>query len=50
MKERSNFEDQIKLLQEWVKANTRRIEELETTTFQLSDEEEIILITLQKRE
>jgi hypothetical protein len=37
---------ELKLLKGWVEANTRRIEELEATAFQLEDAEEILLVTI----
>lgn len=36
-------------LREWVMANARRIENLEATAFQLEEEEEILLIAVQRR-
>ena len=42
------LEQQIMELREWIEALTRRIEELEATTFQLAGEEEVIMITAPK--
>jgi len=42
------LEQQIMELREWIEALTRRIEELEATTFQLAGEEEVIVITAPK--
>ena len=44
--DKSELESQIRELREWVRANTRRIEELEATTFQLLDEEEVLLVAI----
>lgn len=40
---------ELRLLRSWVESNTRRIEELEATTFQLEDCEEVVLVTVPRR-
>jgi hypothetical protein len=45
----SDVESQLRELREWLKANTRRIEELEATAFQLLDEEEVLLVTVPRK-
>ncbi len=44
------LEAQIKELREWLRAMTGRIEELEANSFQLTDQEEVFLIAVPKRE
>jgi hypothetical protein len=44
----SDVASQLRELREWVNALTRRIEELESTAFQLADEEEVLLIVVPK--
>ena len=39
---------ELRLLRGWVEANTRRIEELEATAFQLDDAEEVLLVAVPK--
>jgi len=41
---------ELRLLRGWVEANTRRIEELEATAFQLDDAEEVLLVAVPKFE
>jgi len=43
------MEAEIETLRQLVEINTRRIEELETTAFQLDEEEEVILVTVPRR-
>lgn len=43
------MEAEIETLRQRVEINTRRIEELEATAFQLEDAEEVILVTVPKR-
>ena len=45
----SGLEDEVRELREAVRALTRRGEDLEATTFQLLDDEEVLLITVPKR-
>jgi len=45
----AELESQIQELREWIKANTRRIEDLEASAFQLLEEEEVFLITVPKK-
>jgi cell division protein FtsL len=45
----AELESQIQELREWIKANTRRIEDLEASAFQLLEEEEVLLITVPKK-
>ena len=40
------LKSQIRELREWIEALTRRIEDLESSAFQLQDHEEVILVTL----
>ena len=47
-REEKSIESQLRELREWVKINTRRIEALEATTFQLLDEE-VLLIAVPRR-
>jgi len=44
-----DLEAELKELRAWVRANMRRIEELEATAFQLMDGEEVILIAVQEK-
>jgi hypothetical protein len=43
------MEAEIETLRQLVEINTRRIEELEATAFQLEEEEEVILVTVPRR-
>lgn len=45
----SDVESQFRELKEWVKANTRRIEELEATAFQLLDEEDVLIVVIPRK-
>jgi hypothetical protein len=45
----SDVESQLRELREWVKANSRRIEELEATAFQLLDEDEVLLVAIPRK-
>ncbi len=45
----AKLEAEIKTLRKRLEANTRRIEELEATSFQLQDEEEVVLVTVPRR-
>jgi hypothetical protein len=45
----SDVESKLRQLTEWVKANTRRIEELEATAFQLLDEDEVLIVAIPRR-
>lgn len=47
--DKSDLESQLRELVEWVRANTRRIEGLEATAFQLLDEEEVLIIDVPHR-
>lgn len=47
--DKSDLESQLRELREWIRANTRRIEELEATAFQLLDEEEVLIIAVPDR-
>jgi prefoldin subunit 5 len=40
------LKSQIKELRAWIRALTRRIEDLESSAFQLQEHEEVILVTL----
>lgn len=40
------LKSQIGELREWIEALTRRIEDLESSAFQLKDHEEVIIVTL----
>lgn len=46
MSELEALRRELRLLKGWVEANTRRIEELEATAFQLDDAEEVLLVTV----
>ncbi|MFQ6052826.1 MAG: hypothetical protein ACE5OO_01170 [Candidatus Bathyarchaeia archaeon] len=45
----SDLRSQLQELRKWVSANTRRIEELEATAFQLLDAEEVLIIAIPNR-
>ncbi len=45
----SDIESELRTLREWIKANSRRIEELEATSFQLADVEEVLIVTIPKQ-
>ena len=45
----SDVESQLRELREWVKANSRRIEELEATAFQLLDEDEVLIVAIPRK-
>lgn len=47
--DKSDLESQLRELREWIRANTRRIEELEATSFQLLDEEDVLIIAVPDR-
>jgi len=47
--DKADIESQLRELREWVRANTRRIEELEATAFKLLEEEEVLIIAVPKR-
>ena len=40
------LKSQVRELRKWIEALTRRIEDLESSAFQLQDHEEVILVTL----
>ena len=42
----AKLEAEIKTLKKRLEANTRRIEELEATSFQLEEQEEVVLVTV----
>jgi len=44
----SDIESELRTLMEWVKANSRRIDELEATAFQLADVEEVFIVAIPK--
>jgi hypothetical protein len=46
----SDIESELRILREWVKANSRRLEELEASAFQLADVEEVIVVAIPKVE
>jgi len=46
----SYIELELRILKEWVKANNRRIEELEASAFQLADVEEVLIVAFPKKE
>jgi len=48
IEDKSDLEAQLLELREWVRANIRRIEELEATAFRLLEEEEVIIIAVPK--
>ncbi len=48
MSELEELRRELRLLRGWVEANTRRIEELEATAFQLDDAEEVLLVAVPK--
>jgi len=43
-----DIESELRTLREWIKANSRRIEELEATSFQLTDAEEVLIVKIPK--
>jgi hypothetical protein len=43
---KEKLKSQIGELREWIEALTRRIEDLESSTFQLEDHEEVIIVAL----
>ncbi len=46
----SDIESELQFLREWIKANSRRLDELEASTFQLADVEEVIVVAVPKVE
>jgi len=44
----SDIESELHNLREWIKANSRRIEELEATAFQLAEVEEVLIVAIPK--
>jgi hypothetical protein len=41
---------ELSFLREWVSANTRRLDDLESSAFVLEDTEEVILVTVPKKD
>lgn len=48
--ELQKLRDEVAWLREWVKANSRRLEDLEANAFFLEDSEEVILVTVPRRD
>ena len=41
---------ELSFLREWVASNTRRLDDLESNAFMLDDAEEVVLVTVPKRD
>jgi hypothetical protein len=44
------LEEELKFLKEWIIANNRRLEDLESNAFFLEDHEEVLLVTVPRKD